>query len=84
MSKELDQALAVIYHSNDPNLQDLANRAIQLKSALEQGAISKSEYTEMITDLYHEKNINDAVQDLQMKEYVNTTMTALINLASLV
>jgi len=83
MSVEINQALEAIYNSGDPNMQDLANRAMALKQALEQGQVSKSEYTAMITDLYHEKNINEAVQDLQLKEYVNTTMNALINLASL-
>lgn len=83
MSIEINQALESIYNSGNPGMQDLANRALGLKQALEQGQINKSEYTEMITDLYHEKNINEAVQDLQLKEYINTTMNALINLASL-
>jgi dsDNA-specific endonuclease/ATPase MutS2 len=83
MSVEINQALEAIYNSGDPSMQDLANRAMALKQALEQGQVSKSEYTAMVTDLYHEKNINEAVQDLQLKEYVNTTMNALINLASL-
>jgi hypothetical protein len=37
----------------------------------------------MITDLYHEKNINESVQDLQLKEHINSAMNALINLASM-
>ena len=83
MSVELNQALEAIHNSGDPALQDLAKRAYDLKVALEQKQISASEYKELVTDLYHEKNINEAVQDLQMKEYINTTMNALINLASL-
>jgi hypothetical protein len=80
---KLTQALEAIHNSGDPNLQDLANRALQMKQALEQKQISPDEYKSLITDLYHEKNINDSVQDLQMKEYINSTMTALLNLASL-
>ena len=83
MSVEINQALEAIYNTNDPSLQDLANRAMSLKQALEQGQISKSEYTELVTDLYHEKNINESVQDLQLKEHINSAMNALINLASL-
>jgi hypothetical protein len=83
MSVELNQALEAIYNTGDPSMQDLANRALGLKQSLEKGQISKSEYTELVTDLYHEKNINEAVQDLQLKEYINTTMNALINLASM-
>lgn len=83
MSIEITKALEAIYNTGDAGMQDLANRALALKQALEQGEISKSEYTEMINDLYHEKNINEAVQDLQLKEHINTTMNALIKLASL-
>jgi hypothetical protein len=64
-------------------MQDLANRAMALKQALEQQQISAGEYTEMINDLYHEKNINESVQDLQLKENINTAMNALVNLASM-
>jgi len=83
MSMEINKALEAIYNTGDAGLQDLANRALALKQALEQGQISKSEYTELVNDLYHEKNINEAVQDLQLKEHINATMTALIGLASL-
>ena len=83
MSAEINQALEAIFNTGDPNMQDLANRALALKQALEQGQISASEYKEMVTDLYHEKNINESVQDLQLKEHINSAMNALINLASL-
>jgi RNA polymerase-interacting CarD/CdnL/TRCF family regulator len=83
MSVELNEALTAINNTGNPSLQDLAKRAYEYKTALESGQLSKSEYTELVTDLYHEKNINEAVQDLQLKEYINTTMNALINLASL-
>jgi hypothetical protein len=83
MSAEINQALEAIYNTGDPNMQDLANRALALKQALEQKQVSPSEYKEMITDLYHEKNINESVQDLALKEHINSAMNALINLASL-
>jgi hypothetical protein len=83
MSAEINQALEAIFNTGDPNMQDLANRALALKQALEQGQVSPGEYKEMITDLYHEKNINESVQDLALKEHINSAMNALINLASL-
>ena len=83
MSVEINQALEAIHGTGDPALQDLANRALGLKQALESKQISPSEFKEMVTDLYHEKNINESVQDLQLKEHINTTMNALISLASL-
>jgi dsDNA-specific endonuclease/ATPase MutS2 len=83
MSVEINQALETIFNTGDPSMQDLANRALALKQALEQGQISPGEYKEMVTDLYHEKNINESVQDLALKEHINTAMNALINLASI-
>lgn len=83
MSAEINQSLEAIFNTGDPGMQDLANRALSLKQALEQGQISASEYKEMINDLYHEKNINESVQDLRLKEHINTTINALISLASL-
>ncbi len=79
----IEQQLEAIFNTGDPNMQDLANRALALKQALEQNQISAGEYTEMINDLYHEKNINESVQDLQLKEHINSAMNALINLASM-
>jgi hypothetical protein len=79
----IEQQLEAIFNTGDPSMQDLANRAMALKQALEQKQISAGEYTEMINDLYHEKNINESVQDLQLKENINTAMNALVNLASM-
>jgi hypothetical protein len=79
----IEQQLEAIFNTGDPNMQDLANRAMALKQALEQKQLSAGEYTEMINDLYHEKNINESVQDLQLKENINTAMNALVNLASM-
>jgi dsDNA-specific endonuclease/ATPase MutS2 len=83
MSQDVHNALEAIYNTGDPAMQDLANRALQLKTALEQREISPGEFKEMVNVLYHEKNINESVQDLQLKEHINTTMNALISLASL-
>ena len=83
MSIEINQALEAIFNTGDPGMQDLANRALALKQALEQGQLSVGEYKEMVTDLYHEKNINESVQDLALKEHINSVMNALINLASM-
>jgi len=79
----IDEALQQIANTGDPNLQDLAQRAYDLKTALVNGQISKSEYSEMIMDLVHEKNINESISDLETKEYINSTVNALITLASL-
>ena len=79
----IEQQLEAIFNTGDPNMQDFANRALALKQALEQGQISAGECKEMITDLYHEKNINESAHDLQVKTAVNTAITALVNLASM-
>jgi hypothetical protein len=79
----IEQQLEAIFNTGDPNMQDFANRALALKQALEQGQISAGECKEMITDLSHEKNINELAHDLQVKIAVNTAITALVNLASM-
>ena len=79
----LDEAFQAIAGTGDPSLQDLSQRALDLKNALANNQISASEFTEMVNDLYHEKNINESIQDLALKEHINSAMTALINLASM-
>jgi hypothetical protein len=79
----VEQQLEALFNTGDPSLQDLATRANDLKNALTSGQISRGEFIEMLEDLVHEKNINESVQDLQVKISVNTAITALVNLASM-
>jgi hypothetical protein len=79
----VEQQLEALFNTGDPSLQDLATRANDLKNALTSGQISRGEFIEMLEDLVHEKNINESVQDLQVKISVNTAINALVNLASM-
>ena len=79
----VEQQLEALFNTGDPNLQDLATRANDLKKALESGQISKGEFMEMLQDLAHEKNINESAHDLQVKIAVNAALEALVNVASM-
>jgi hypothetical protein len=78
----VEQQLEALFNTGDPSLQDLANRANELKNALANGQISKSEFMEMLQDLAHEKNINESAHDLEVKIAVNTALNALVAIAS--
>jgi len=78
----VEQQLESLFNTGNPDLQDLATRANDLKNALVNGEISKGEFMEMLQDLAHEKNINESAHDLQVKEAVNTALNALVAIAS--
>jgi hypothetical protein len=78
----IEQQLEAIFNIGDPNLQDLATRANDLKNALATGQISKSEFMEMLQDLAHEKNISESVHDLEIQEAVNSALNTLVAIAS--
>ena len=78
----VEQQLEALFNTGNPDLQDLATRANDLKNALATGQISKSEFMEMLQDLAHEKNINESAHDLEVKEAVNTALNALVAIAS--
>ena len=80
----IEQQLEALFNTGNPDLQDLATRANDLKNALASGQISKSEFMEMLQDLAHEKNINESAHDLEVKEAVNTALNALVAVAQAV
>jgi hypothetical protein len=82
MSVETD--LHAMKDSGDPFLIDLAVKAEQIKDMFDQGQLTNSEYTDLLADLVHSKNINDAVQDLALKEKINGVLNALVALAGAV
>jgi hypothetical protein len=80
----VEQQLEALFNTGNPDLQDLATRANDLKNALVTGQISKSEFMEMLQDLAHEKNINESAHDLEVKEAVNIALNALVAVAQAV
>jgi hypothetical protein len=78
----VEQQLEALFNTGNPDLQDLAIRANDLKNALATGQISKGEFMEMLQDLAHEKNINESAHDLAVKEAVNMALNALVAVAS--
>jgi hypothetical protein len=80
----VEQQLEALFNTGNPDLQDLATRANDLKNALTSGQISKGEFMEMLQDLAHEKNINESAHDLEVKEAVNMALNALVAVAQAV
>ena len=80
----VEQQLEALFNTGNPDLQDLAVRANDLKNALATGQISKGEFMEMLQDLAHEKNINESAHDLEVKEAVNMALNALVAVAQAV
>jgi hypothetical protein len=80
----VEQQLEALFNTGNPDLQDLATRANDLKNALVTGQISKGEFMEMLQDLAHEKNINESAHDLEVKEAVNIALNALVAVAQAV
>ena len=80
----VEQQLEALFNTGDPDLQDLATRANDLKNAYLGQQISKSEYFEMLQDLAREKNINESAHDLAVKEAVNSALNALVAVAGAV
>jgi len=80
----VEQQLEALFNTGNPDLQDLAVRANELKKALEANQINKSEFIEMLNDLVHEKNINESAHDLEVKIAVNAALEALVAIASAV
>ena len=80
----VEQQLEALFNTGNPDLQDLATRANDLKNALASGQISKGEFMEMLQDLAHEKNINESAHDLEVKEAVNMALNALVAVAQAV
>jgi len=80
----VEQQLEALFNTGNPDLQDLATRANDLKNALATGQISKGEFMEMLQDLAHEKNINESAHDLEVKEAVNMALNALVAVAQAV
>ena len=78
----VEQQLEAMYNTGDPTLQDIAIRANSLKTALANGDISPSEFKEMFDDFSHEVNIRLEAHNLDIKEAVNTALTALVAIAS--
>lgn len=80
----VEQQLEALFNTGNPDLQDLATRANDLKNAFLSQQLSKSEYFEMLQDLAREKNINESAHDLEVKQAVNTALNALVAVAGAV
>ena len=79
-----EQQLEALFNSGDPDLQDLAVRANNLKNMFLSQQISQSEYFELLQDLATEKNINESARSMEIKIQVNAALNALVAIAQAV
>lgn len=80
----VEQQLEALFNTGDPDLQDLAVRANELKNLFLSQQVSQSEYFELLQDLAREKNINESAKALETKEQVNMALNALVAIAQAV
>jgi len=70
--------------SQDPDVQSTAQQANQYTELFKAGQISKDEYLQTMADLQRVAMIQRSIDNMQAMEYLNTAITGLISLASLV
>jgi hypothetical protein len=85
MSVEIFQGqLGQAFSSPDPAVQQAANNANQYTEMFKQGQLSKDEYMQAMADIATSARINQSMNDMSNLETLNSAITGLINLASLV
>jgi len=83
--EDLQSQLGQCYNgSQDPNVQTAAANANQYTEMFKQGQMTKDEYTQVMSDIARTNEINRSADNLQVLEYMNVTINALISLASAV
>jgi len=70
--------------SQDPDVQSTAQQANQYTELFKAGQITKDEYLQTLADLQRIAMIHRSIDNMQAMEYLNTAITGLISLASLV
>ena len=83
--EQYQQQLQSAYNgSQDPDVQSTAQQANQYTELFKAGQISKDEYLQTMADLQRVAMIQRSIDNMQAMEYLNTAITGLISLASLV
>jgi polyhydroxyalkanoate synthesis regulator phasin len=80
---ELDQMLLHCIHSDDSVISEEAKSAVDYTDLVKQGQLSKQEYAELMKDIQRTISIHQSMSDMQSKEVLNTALTGLINIATM-
>jgi RNA polymerase-interacting CarD/CdnL/TRCF family regulator len=79
-----DQILHIINNPDDENTRMVAVATEAYTEELKAGNISQSEYTELLLDLQRQITITENISQIEIKQRLNTVITALITLAAVV
>jgi len=79
-----DQILQIINNPDDENTRMVAVATGAYTEELKAGNISQSEYTELLLDLQRQITITENISQIEIKQRLNTVITALITLAAAV
>jgi hypothetical protein len=84
MSVEQHQQVLASVDSLNPEANSAAQEVNELTEAVKSGQLSRAEYIELIKDIQHRINIQGDMSELETLVKLNTAITALISLASMV
>jgi len=79
-----DQILHIINNPDDENTRMVAVATGAYTEELRAGNISQAEYTELLLDLQRQITITENISQIEIKQRLNTVITALITLAAAV
>jgi flagellum-specific peptidoglycan hydrolase FlgJ len=77
------QQLLLSHGSQDTALQAAAQTANQYTELLKCGLLTQTEYVQLINDIVKTNDINKNMDNMEVTELINVTLTGLITLASL-
>ena len=80
----MQQLLGQANTSPDPVIQQAAATANEYTELFKSGQLSKDEYQQLMADIAVTARINQSMNDMERLQKLNTAITGLINLASLV
>ena len=78
------QVLQTINDTTDQNTQMVAEATASYTQELRAGNISQAEYIELMLDIQRQLTITDNLAEFETKQRLNTAITGLISLASLI
>jgi hypothetical protein len=78
------QVLQTLNDTADQNTQMVAEATATYTQELRAGNISQAEYIELMLDIQRQLTITDNLAEFETKQRLNTAITGLISLASLI
>jgi hypothetical protein len=80
----IEQELLACISCGDATVENAARLAREYTDMFRAGQINKEEYEQLLVDIQSGVNITLAMSEMSAKQKINTAITALINLASVI